>query len=104
MDCDRPFYGKKWGCSGDSLRYHRKHSATGVLLHLSRDGGGVSVGSLSPEGCHEQKDFTRTTETPGQFFMFGAIENTEKGPENKDLEGKAPQKSLVEGFARFCLA
>ena len=23
------FYGKKWGCSSDSLRYHRKHSATG---------------------------------------------------------------------------
>ena len=32
----------------DSLRYHRKHSATGVLLHLSRDGGdGISVGLLS---------------------------------------------------------
>ena len=30
----------KWGCSSDSLRYHRKHSATGVLLHLSRDRGG----------------------------------------------------------------
>ena len=28
------------GCSSDSLRYHRKHSATGVLLHLSRDKGG----------------------------------------------------------------
>ena len=42
------FYGKKWGCSGDSLRYPRKHSATRVLLHLSRDrGGGISVGSLS---------------------------------------------------------
>ena len=35
-------YGKKWECSSDSLRYHREHSATGVLLHLSRDrGGGV---------------------------------------------------------------
>ena len=32
------FYGKKWGCSSDSLRYHRKHSA---LLHLSRDRGGI---------------------------------------------------------------
>ena len=32
--------GKKWGCSSDSLRYHRKHSATGALLHLSRDRGG----------------------------------------------------------------
>ena len=30
------FEGKKWGCSSDSLRYHRKHSATGVLPHLSR--------------------------------------------------------------------
>ena len=34
------FYWKKWGCSSDSLRYHRKHSATGVLLHLSRARGG----------------------------------------------------------------
>ena len=37
------FYRKKWG----SLRCHRKHSATGVLLHLSRDRGDISVGSLS---------------------------------------------------------
>ena len=35
------------GCSSDSLRYHRKHSATGVLLHLSRDRGGISVGALT---------------------------------------------------------
>ena len=37
------FYGMKWGCSSDSLRYHRKHSATWVLyfLHLSRDRGEV---------------------------------------------------------------
>ena len=39
-------YRKKWGCSSDSLRHHRKHSATGVLLHLSRDRGVISVGSL----------------------------------------------------------
>ena len=32
--------GKNWGCSSDSLRYHRKHSATEVLLDLSRDKGG----------------------------------------------------------------
>ena len=34
-------YGKKWGCSSDSLRYHWKHTATGVLQHLSRYRGGV---------------------------------------------------------------
>ena len=34
------FQGKKWRCSSDSLRYHMKHSATGVLLHLCRDRGG----------------------------------------------------------------
>ena len=33
------FHRKKWGCSSDSLRYHRTHIATGVLLHLSRDRG-----------------------------------------------------------------
>ena len=41
------FSEKNWGCSSDSVRYHRKHSATGVLLHLSRDRGGISVGSLT---------------------------------------------------------
>ena len=42
------FDGEKWGCSSDRLRCHRKHSPTGVLLHLSHDrgGGGISVGSL----------------------------------------------------------
>ena len=25
------FYGKKWGCGSDSLRYHRKHSAKGDM-------------------------------------------------------------------------
>ena len=54
LDCDRPFFTERSGgvaaevgCSSDSLRYHRKHSATGVLLHLSRDRGGISVGSPS---------------------------------------------------------
>ena len=31
------------GFSSDTLRYHRKRSATGVLLHLSRDGEGGGV-------------------------------------------------------------
>ena len=40
------------GCSSDTLRYHRKRSATGVLLHLSRDRGGYfgRVAKLTP-GC-----------------------------------------------------
>ena len=37
-DCDRPLLGK-WGCSSDSLRHHKKHSTTGVLPHISNDGG-----------------------------------------------------------------
>ena len=41
LDCHRPLStDSKWGCISDSLRYGRKHSATGVLLHLSRDRGG----------------------------------------------------------------
>ena len=39
------FYRKKWGCSSESLRYHKKHSSSRVLLHVSRDGGVISVGS-----------------------------------------------------------
>ena len=39
LDCDRPCLRREVGVSGDSLRYRRKHSATGVLLHLSRDRG-----------------------------------------------------------------
>ena len=48
LECDGSFLRKKWGCSSDSLRCHRKDSATGVLLHLSRGRGegGISVGSL----------------------------------------------------------
>ena len=45
----RPVFGLRsaiLGCSSDRLQYHRKHSATGVLLRLSRDRGGISVGSL----------------------------------------------------------
>ena len=34
------FYGKKWGCSSDSLRFHRHAVRQGLLLHLSRGGGG----------------------------------------------------------------
>ena len=33
------FYEKKWGCSSDSLRYHGKHSASGVVQQVSRDTG-----------------------------------------------------------------
>ena len=47
------------GCSSDSLRYHRKHSATGVLLRLSRDRGGIfRSGHLvhpSEEHCKEKQ-------------------------------------------------
>ena len=42
------FYGKKWGgCSSDSLRYHRKRSATGLLLHMSRDKAGGYFGRVT---------------------------------------------------------
>ena len=41
---------ERGGGSGDSLRYHRKHSATGVLLHLSRDGGGGYFGRVTKSG------------------------------------------------------
>ena len=37
-------YGEKWGCSSDSLRYHRKHSATGVARQVSRDRGVFRLG------------------------------------------------------------
>ena len=46
--------GEKWGYCGESLRYHRKHSATGVLLHLSRDRGGYFGGDT--KGQREPKD------------------------------------------------
>ena len=35
---------RRQGRSCDSPRRHRKHNATGVLLHLSCDRGGISVG------------------------------------------------------------
>ena len=56
LDCDGHLLQKEVGCSSDSLRYHRKHSATGVLLHLSRNRGGISVGSLRDCPYHLFKD------------------------------------------------
>ena len=44
------FTDSKWGCSSDSLRCHRKHSAIGVLLHLSRDRGGYFGGVTKSGG------------------------------------------------------
>ena len=41
------FYGKKWGCSRDTLRYHRENSATGVVRQVSRNRGGIPVRSRS---------------------------------------------------------
>ena len=40
-------YREKWGCSSDSLRYHRKHSATGHCYICLAIAGGISVGSLT---------------------------------------------------------
>ena len=49
----RPFLRReKWGCSSDSLRYHRKHSVTGVLLHLSRGRGGYCYTCLAIGGYY----------------------------------------------------
>ena len=64
-------YGKKWGCSSNSLRYHRKHSATEVLLHLSHDEGGVGI-SVGP------KDFIECLRGAAQrgaqsHFMFAVL-------------------------------
>ena len=42
LGCDRPLSRKEVG-----LRYHRKHSATGVLLHLSRDSSGGYFGRVT---------------------------------------------------------
>ena len=54
------FYRKKWGCSSDSLQYHRKHSATGVLLHLSRDRGAISVGTKRMEPFEQSRVSVQT--------------------------------------------
>ena len=48
------FDGKKWGCSSDTLRYHRKHSVTGLTRQVSRNRGGGVV-SLVPIFCRTTK-------------------------------------------------
>ena len=70
LDRERPFFlGKKWGCSSDSLRYHRKRCATGVLLHLSRDRGGVCFGRVTEEkretSSHHMTSWALKTSTLG---------------------------------------
>ena len=58
-------YRKTWGCSSDSLRYHRKHSATGVLLHQSRDRGGYFGRVTKLRGPYSPKRGSRhLLETP----------------------------------------
>ena len=44
---DRPFYGKRWGCSSDSLRYHRNIVRQGSCDGCLTIGGGILVGPLS---------------------------------------------------------
>ena len=43
LECDRPFFIER-SAGVAPLRYHGKHSATGVLLHLSRGRGGILSG------------------------------------------------------------
>ena len=63
LDCDRPFlHRKKWGYSSASLRCHRKHSATGVLLQASREGLG-KVAKASRKDSF--KTFSRLSVCPG---------------------------------------
>ena len=74
------FNRKKWECSSDSLRYHRKHSATGVLLHLSRDRGGISVGGvpttfLNPERSLEER--TWVAQTHAKLLIEPQVESSE---------------------------
>ena len=67
------FYGKKCGCSSDSQRYHRKHSATGVLLHL----GCVCVCvralflSLAPWEAHNYLAFWSTEKSENLLCNLG---------------------------------
>ena len=49
-ECDGPFFKERsGGVAAIVCDTTETHSATGVLLHLSRDRGGISVGSLSEE-------------------------------------------------------
>ena len=55
------FYGNKWGCSSDSLRCHRKHSAPGVLQEVSRVGGHLGFYPYQPPKSLEKKGETQKT-------------------------------------------
>ena len=65
------FYGKKWGCSSDSLRYHREHSAIGVLYTCLAIGGGGYFGrvtkSLSEYGVEGFEVWLRRLSEDGSF-------------------------------------
>ena len=54
-------YGKKWGCSSDSLRHHRKQCDKGIATPVSRKGGGyfgrvTKVWGVLRLGCHFSRD------------------------------------------------
>ena len=67
------FMDSKWGCSSDSLQYHRKHSATRVLLHLSRDRRGyfgrvTKVGKVDVQGFPTE-EIAETATAPWVFLL-----------------------------------
>ena len=73
--CDRPFLQKEGGGgSSDSLRYHRKHSATGVVPHVSRDGGG-HFGRVTKEEIPKAIEVRKSKAISGHSIPgFGAEE------------------------------
>ena len=82
LDCDRPFFTKR------SLRYHREHSATGVLLHLSRDsGGGGHVGRL--------------IKVSKRVFLGVRRKVPQNTPENRKMAQKVPLSDFLGHFLTF---
>ena len=75
--------------SSDSLRYHRKHSATGVLLHLSRDRGG---GTICP------KTITLQHVIVGQLILGAVIFTGDLSDFRTVISGKlGPPDELISG-------
>ena len=68
------FYGKilKWGCSSDSLRYHKKnHSATGFVRQVSRNRGDyIDERQITHLICARLKNMIYMTFSGGVFGPF----------------------------------
>ena len=84
------FYGKRWGCSSDSLRHHRKHSATGVYLQWFYTC--LAIGGVSRSGHYK---------TPRIYWSWCFRIGPDQMSSDRVLKCKSSSLNFVKEIRRF---